>query len=119
MDMGTGRLSYEPIDRHTASITLDGDIEPATAAALEGAVLAATRTGTAHFLVDLGGVRIADASLVESLLHVDRLVERLHGRVVVIATPGSPVRDALHRFGLDERMRVVATREEGLTAARD
>jgi anti-anti-sigma factor len=117
--MGTGRLSYEPIDERTASITLDGDIDSTTAAALEGAVLAATRKGTDHFLVDLGGVRIADASLVESLLHVGRLVERLHGRVVLIATPGSPVRDALHRFGLEERMPVAATRGEGLTAARD
>jgi anti-anti-sigma regulatory factor len=117
--MGTGGLSYEPIDEHTAWITLDGDIESPTAAALEGAVLAATRTGTDHFLVDLGSVRIADASLVESLLHVGRLVERLHGRVVVIATPGSPIRNALHRFGIEERMRVAATRVEGLTAARD
>jgi anti-anti-sigma regulatory factor len=117
--MGTGRLSYEPIDEHTASITLDGDVESATAAALEAAVLAATRTGKDHFLVDLGGVRIADASLVESLLNVGRLVERLHGRTVVIATPGSPVRDALHRFGPEERIHVAATRGEGLTAARD
>jgi anti-anti-sigma factor len=117
--MRAARLSYEPIDEHTASVRLEGDVEAATAAALEQAVLAATRNGKDRFLVDLGAVRIADASLVESLFHVGRLVERLRGRVVLVSTPGSHLREVLHSAGLEESVRMAATRSEALTAARE
>ncbi|HEX8856839.1 MAG TPA: STAS domain-containing protein [Thermoleophilaceae bacterium] len=117
--MRPAHLWYEPIDEHSASVTLDGDIEAPTAAALEQAVLAATRNGKDCFLVDLAAVGVADASLVESLFHVGRLVENLHGKVVLVSTPGSRLRDVLRSAGLQKRMRMAATRSEALTAARE
>jgi anti-anti-sigma regulatory factor len=113
--MVTARLSYEPLDEHGATITLDGDIDDATSYALERTVLAATRNGKNELLVDLTRVRSADARLIESLLHIGRLLEHMHGSVVVISTPGSRLRDALHSAGVDQRMRMAATRRDALT----
>lgn len=117
--MATARLSYEPLNEHTASITLNGDIDVATAFALERTVLAATRNGKNDLLVDLTRVRVADATLIESLFHVGRLLGRMDGRLVAISTPGSRVRDALYSAGLDRWMRIAATRREALTEGRE
>jgi anti-anti-sigma regulatory factor len=117
--MDSARVSYEPLDEHTASITVAGEIDVAISYALERIALAATGDGKNDLLVDLTRVSIADATLIESLFHVGRLLERMHGSVVAISTPGSRVRDALYSAGLDERMRMAATRREALTEARD
>jgi anti-anti-sigma factor len=115
--MGTARLSYEPLNHRTASLTFEGDIDSASTLALERAVLAATKEGKNRLLVDLTGVRVADASLVESLVHVERFVEHQSGTVVVIAPAGSQIREALHTAGLERWIRMAATREEALRLA--
>lgn len=73
--MGTAQLPHELLDERTVSLSFDGEIDSAASLALERAVLTATRDGKNQLLVDLTGVRIADASPVESLLHVGHLVE--------------------------------------------
>jgi anti-anti-sigma factor len=95
-------------------LTFEGDIDSASSFALERAALAATQEGQNHLLVDLTDVRVADASLVESLVHVARFVEHQSGTVVVIAPTGSQIRKALHTAGLERWIRMAATREEAL-----
>src|SRR5436189_467962 len=99
--MATVRLSYESLDERTASLTFEGDLDSSSSLALERAVLAATQEGKNRLLVDLSGVRVADAGLVESLVHVERLAEHQSGTLVVIAPIGSQIRKALHTAGLE------------------
>jgi anti-anti-sigma regulatory factor len=112
--MAAARISYEPLSKHTASLTFHGDIDSASSLALERAALAATQEGKNQLLVDLSLVRVADATLVESLFHVERLVEHQSGTLVVIAPTGSQIRKALQTAGVERWIRMAATREEAL-----
>lgn len=95
------------LDRDDASETLSvtGELDIASAAALERAVADVLDGQGGEFRLDISAMTFMDSTGAEALLHVHNRVESL-GRRLVIVSPTRPVRRVLEIMGLDRVINV-------------
>jgi anti-sigma B factor antagonist len=95
------------LDRDDASETLSvtGELDIASAAALERAVADVLDGQGGEFRLDISAMTFMDSTGAEALLHVHNRVESL-GRRLVIVSPTRPVRRVLEIMGLDRVLNV-------------
>jgi anti-sigma B factor antagonist len=95
------------LDRDEASETLSvtGELDIASAAALERTVAGVVDGQGGEFRLDISAMTFMDSTGAQALLHIHHRVESL-GRQLVIVSPTRPVRRVLEIMGLDRVIKV-------------
>jgi stage II sporulation protein AA (anti-sigma F factor antagonist) len=100
-----------------ALLTVEGDLDSATAVALQRHLADQLRQGRRHFLLDIAGVPFMDSSGMNIILRVYKEVRDFAGGVYVIS-PTPAVRRILDLTGVSLTVPMVDSVDEALAAAR-
>jgi stage II sporulation protein AA (anti-sigma F factor antagonist) len=100
--MAEGLLAFRLGQNGTAeTLYVTGELDVASAPALEHAVAHALDGQGGEFRLDIGGLTFMDSTGAQGLMHAHNRVEAL-GRRLVIVSPTHAVRRVLDLMGLDQ-----------------
>ena len=110
------RIHEGPVDAETYAIEPHGELDIATAPELTAALDAAIQTGKRFVALDLGGVRLVDATTLGVMLRAQRRLERRGGGLVTICSDPRIAR-VFEITGLVDVLGVTTSRREALSRA--
>jgi anti-anti-sigma factor len=96
------------------SITVEGEIDLATADELSTALDQALSNGTEHVVVDLNQSPFMDSTGLKTLVMAQRRMAE-NDRELVLAVKGGPISRLIDVSGIESSIRVVATVEDVLS----
>ena len=110
-------ITVESLPGATGVVTVDGEIDLATSAEVEGRVREHVEADSPSTLVlDLTGCAFLDSTGVASLLRLSRELDERSIRFSLVVPPG-PVLRVLVLMGVEERLSVVADRAAALQSS--
>ena len=109
MEIGHAPLTEPP------GLAMHGDVDMATAPALDDALADAIRESDGAFVVDLSGVEFLDSSGLKLLLRARALLGR-EDRALAVVCPRGRVRRVFELSGVAELFTFCASREEAFAA---
>jgi anti-anti-sigma factor len=108
----TGALEVEPTAiAGTPGLAVSGELDAATAPALETALREALIDTTGTFVIDLDGLAFMDSTGVNVLLRARSLLGRQDRRLALVCRPGA-VRRVLELVGVADLFPLLASRAE-------
>ena len=108
-------LSYETSGARCAVVALRGEWDSASVDQLVAAVSRAMDEGRTCIVVDLIEVTFVDSTFLRELLNLDKMAVGEYGLALVLPDHG-PVRRLFTLTALDQRFRILPSREEALAA---
>jgi anti-sigma B factor antagonist len=110
------RIHAGPVDAETHVVEPHGELDIATAPELTSALNAAIETGKRFVVLDLGAVRLVDATTLGVMLRAQRRLEANGGRLVTICSDRRLAR-VFEITGLVDALGVTSSRREALSRA--
>lgn len=114
---GTLRLTEEPLEPSGVVLTVEGELDIATAPEFRTRLNAAVDAGVSRLVIDLRAVSFLDSVALATLLQARRRMGD-DGRLAVIAAAESYVRLIFEVAGMPQCIDVFETREQAVTHVR-
>jgi anti-anti-sigma factor len=109
-------IRQRELDDHTIVVTIDGDLDVATAPTLKWRLVDALEAGYRHLVLDLSGVGFMDSTAIGVLVGVKRHLQA--GGQLAIASPLPDVQKIFEVTGLDASFHISSSVEDAVAEVR-